>query len=130
MNELPGLTIVGRSGSHFTRVARMFARELGMAHDFRPVGDLLSLDVAEYAGNPALKRPILEGPGGTRFGTLNICRELSRRATSELHIVWPEDQLLRRLRGAALRDRHALPYLVTQDGSDDAIRVIYERLHR
>jgi glutathione S-transferase len=93
MHELPELTIVGRSGSHFTRIARMFARELGVAHAFRPIGDLLSFDATEYAGNPALKLPILEGPGGTRFGTLNICRELSRRAASQLRIVWPEDQL-------------------------------------
>lgn len=93
MDELPGLTIIGRSGSHFTRITRMFALELGVAHGFRPVGDLLSLDVSAYAGNPALKLPILEGRGGTRFGTLNICRELSRQAASQLRIVWPEDQL-------------------------------------
>jgi glutathione S-transferase len=93
MDESPALTIVGRSGSHFTRIARMFARELGVAHRFRPIEDLLSLDAAEYAGNPALKLPILEGPGGVRFGTLNICRELSRHAVTELRIVWPEDQL-------------------------------------
>jgi glutathione S-transferase len=93
MDESPALIIVGRSGSHFTRIARMLARELGVAHDFRPISDLLSLDAAHYAGNPALKLPILEGPGGARFGTLNICRELARHASAELRIVWPEDQL-------------------------------------
>jgi glutathione S-transferase len=93
MAEAPGLTIVGRSGSHFTRVTRMFARELGVAHGFLPIMDLLSLDAATYAGNPALKLPILEGPGGTRFGALPICRELARHAASQPRIVWPEDQL-------------------------------------
>lgn len=83
-------TIIGRSSSHFTRVARVFAYELGVSHEFEPVLDLLSLDAAHYAGNPSLKLPILRDQDATWFGTLNICRELSRRASAKLRVAWPE----------------------------------------
>ena len=72
--------LVGRSSSHFTRIARIAALELGVAHAFRPVFELASLDAAAYAGNPALKIPILVDEHGPLFGTENICRELARRA--------------------------------------------------
>lgn len=72
------MEIVGRSSSHFTRVARMFALELGVAHTFRPVFDLTVVDEAVYAGNPALKIPILVDARGSLFGTENICRALAR----------------------------------------------------
>ena len=31
----PDIVLVGRSSSHFTRVARIFALELGVPHSFR-----------------------------------------------------------------------------------------------
>jgi glutathione S-transferase len=74
------LVIVGRSSSHFTRTARMFALELGVPHAFRPVFDIMSLDAVTYAGNPALKVPILVDERGPLFGTENICMDLVRRA--------------------------------------------------
>lgn len=74
------LEIVGRSSSHFTRVTRIFALELGVEHGFRPVFDLTVLDADAYAGNPALKVPILVDEKGPLFGTENICRELVRRS--------------------------------------------------
>ena len=74
------LAIVGRSSSHFTRVARVFALELGVPHDFRPILDMTSLEADTYAGNPALKMPVLVLPEGPLFGTENICRELARRS--------------------------------------------------
>lgn len=74
------ITIVGRSSSHFTRVARMFAAELGVEHEFRPMFDLASLDPALYADNPALKIPILVDEQGPLFGAENVCRELARRS--------------------------------------------------
>lgn len=74
------IELVGRSSSHFTRVARMFALELGVAHTFRPVLDLASVDRDVYAGNPALKIPILVDAHGPMFGTENISRELVRRS--------------------------------------------------
>lgn len=71
--------LVGRSSSHFTRTARIFAFELGVPHTFRPLFDLASHDAAAFAGNPALKMPILVDEHGALFGTENICRELVRR---------------------------------------------------
>ena len=72
--------LFGRSSSHFTRVTRIFALELGVPHAFRPVFDLTSLDPATYAGNPALKLPILVDEAGPLFGTENICRALLRHS--------------------------------------------------
>jgi glutathione S-transferase len=84
------LTLVGRSSSHFTRVTRMFAAELGVAYAFEVVADLRSLEAADYAGNPALRLPILKSPRGVWFGALNICRELTRLAPVPPGVVWPE----------------------------------------
>lgn len=72
--------LVGRSSSHFTRTARIFALELDVAHTFRPVVDIKSIDPACYAGNPTLKLPILVDEEGPLFGTENICRALVRRS--------------------------------------------------
>lgn len=74
------LVLQGRSSSHFTRTARIFALELGVSHTFRPVLDITVLDAASYAGNPALKIPIWIDEHGPLFGTENICRELARRS--------------------------------------------------
>src|SRR5687767_3592758 len=74
------LTLVGRSSSHFTRVTRMFAIELGVPFAFRPLFDLTSVDTADYGDNPALKVPVLLTETGPLFGAENICRELVRRA--------------------------------------------------
>src|SRR4051812_43364066 len=83
-------TLIGRSSSSFTRVTRIFAAELGVEHGFEIVPDLLSLDAADYGGNPALKLPSLRTPRGIWFGALNICRELERLAPRRPFIVWPE----------------------------------------
>lgn len=74
--------LVGRSSSHFTRLARIFALELEVPHIFRPVFDLKTLDAGAYANNPALKIPILVDDRGPLFGSENICRELVRAAGS------------------------------------------------
>ena len=92
---MSNVTIVGRSSSHYTRTARIFAIELGVAHAFRPVLDMASLNAADYADNPALKVPILVDEHGALFGTENICRELARRAGGGAKVL---------LRGA-VRDR-------------------------
>ena len=83
--------IIGRSSSSFTRITRIFASELGVEYELRVVRDLMSSNVRDYAGNPALKLPILQASTGTWFGALNICRALALGSTRELHIVWPED---------------------------------------
>lgn len=81
------LVLVGRSSSHFTRTARVFALELGVPHAFQPVFDLTTLDVEAYAGNPALKVPVLVTEAGPLFGTENICRELVRRSGRGAEVV-------------------------------------------
>lgn len=81
------MTLVGRSSSHFTRVTRMFALELGVPHAFQPVLDLTTLDAAAYANNPALKIPILVDDRGALFGTENICREIVRRSARGAEVV-------------------------------------------
>src|SRR3974390_274488 len=81
------LVLVGRSSSHYTRAARIFALEAGVGHAFRPVLDMTSLDPAAYAGNPTLKVPALIDADGPLFGTENICRELARRSPARSRIV-------------------------------------------
>jgi glutathione S-transferase len=87
LSAMSDLVLVGRSSSHFTRVARIFALELGVPHAFRPVFDMTSLDAATYADNPALKVPILVDERGPLFGTENICRELVRRSGGASRVV-------------------------------------------
>jgi glutathione S-transferase len=74
------LVLVGRSSSHFTRLARIFALELAVPHVFRPVLDMTSPHAATYADNPALKVPVLVDADGPLFGAENICRELVGRS--------------------------------------------------
>ncbi len=87
----PPPRITGRSSSHFTRLARVFALELDVACEFAPVYDLASLEARDYAGNPALKLPVLTMHGATVFGAENICRVLAESAPTPRRIVWPED---------------------------------------
>lgn len=84
------LQIVGRRSSHFTRIARMFAEELGVSYDLVPIYDMTAQAPSIYADNPALKLPILRIEGETVFGTENICRVLADRAHEFTAIVWPE----------------------------------------
>lgn len=85
--------LVGRSSSVFTRIARIFAIELGVEHSLRVVPDLMAFEAERYGGNPALKLPTLVAPSGTWFGSLAICRELARLSRRTLRLVWPEDLL-------------------------------------
>jgi glutathione S-transferase len=87
----PRLVLVGRSSSSFTRVARVFAAEAGIAYEFQVVRDLTSLDPNDYGGNPALKIPSLRAADGDWYGALAVCRELVRRSSRPLRVVWPED---------------------------------------
>lgn len=82
--------IIGRSSSHFTRVTRMFALELGVPIELLPILDMTALDADAYVGNPALKLPTLRRDGALVFGAENICRVLSEIAGTKLRIVWPE----------------------------------------
>jgi len=68
----------------------IFAAELGVPLDVEPVPDMTVVDSEAYAGNPALKLPILRVEGTVLFGTLNICRALAERCNSPKLIIWPE----------------------------------------
>jgi glutathione S-transferase len=85
--------LVGRSSSHFTRVAAIYAHELGVPYELTVVHDVLDLDAAIYGGHPGLKIPTLRLGNAALFGTENICRrlaELSGRGRDP-RLVWPED---------------------------------------
>jgi glutathione S-transferase len=84
------LVLVGRSSSHFTRITRLFAEELGVPYTLQVVTDLRATESAGYGGNPALRMPTLLAPSGIWYGSLNICRELGRLAPSPRRLVWPE----------------------------------------
>lgn len=84
------MILFGRSSSHFTRVVRLFAVELGVTYQLRVVADLLATTPKGFGENPALRLPVLETPTGQWFGALAISRELARRARREVRIVWPE----------------------------------------
>ncbi len=83
--------LIGRSSSSFTRVTRLFAAELGAPYELVVVRDLMSANAADYAGNPALKLPVLETAAGNWYGALNICRAFERLAGQEQRLIWPED---------------------------------------
>lgn len=104
----PGIALVGRSSSHFTRTARIFALELGVAHTFKPVLDLTTPDPAAYADNPALKVPILVDAQGPLYGTENICRELTRRAGQRDRVVLRGDVADRSVANAEEMILHAM----------------------
>ena len=87
------LTLVGRSSSHFTRTARIFALELGVPDEFRPVLDMTVTAPGNYADNPALKVPVLIDEQGPLFGTENICVELARRSGKRAGVVLRGDVL-------------------------------------
>jgi glutathione S-transferase len=110
------LVLVGRSSSHFTRTARIFAIELGVPHTFRPVFDILSLDQATFADNPALKVPILVDEKGSLFGTENICRELVRRSEKRAKVVMrgdTSDRLAANMEEATLHVMSSAVMLIT-----------------
>jgi glutathione S-transferase len=105
--------LVGRSSSHFTRTVRIFSLELGVAHGFRPVLDLTTLDRGAYAQNPALKVPILVDRQGPLFGTENICRELARRSGQRERVVLRGDVSERVVANAEEMILHAMGAEVT-----------------
>jgi glutathione S-transferase len=82
--------LFGRRSSHFTRVTRIFAEELGVPYEIVPIYDMKAQDPGTYSDNPALKLPTLRIGDEVIFGTENICRTLAEHAGSPAGIVWPE----------------------------------------
>jgi glutathione S-transferase len=97
------LQIAGRRSSHFTRLTRIFAEELGVAYEIAPIYDMTDQDPGIYANNPALKLPILRMKNATVFGTENICRALAEQASPPVEVIWPEQ-----LRSAVSRNAQEL----------------------
>ncbi|WAS90022.1 glutathione S-transferase family protein [Nannocystis punicea] len=95
--------IIGRSSSHFTRLTRIFAHELGVPFELVPIHDMTVVDPELYAGNPALKLPTLRRGGSLVFGAENICRALAELADPGRRVVWPEE-----LRSDLARNAHEL----------------------
>lgn len=77
------MQIVGRSSSHYTRVVLLHAELLGIRWNLQPVDDLQGQDPEKYAGNPAMKIPVLVDGRTTMFGTQNIGRALCHRAPAQ-----------------------------------------------
>jgi glutathione S-transferase len=102
--------IVGRSSSHFTRVATIYAHEVGVPYELVVVPDLLSLETENYGGHPALKLPALRVDGALLVGTENICRRLVELAGREndSSIVWPEHTQADVVRNAQELTWHAM----------------------
>lgn len=115
------LTLVARSSSHYSRITRIYAHELGVEHDFEPVFDIASKDPRAYADNPLLRVPSLRTPEGVWFGSLGICRELARRSSRTGGLVWPED-LTTRVASNAQE--------VTTDGMETGVVIVTGRLAR
>jgi glutathione S-transferase len=90
------MQLIGRRSSVFTRLPLFFLEQLGVEHEFVPIKDMTLADPAVYAGNPALKLPILRVDGDVVFGAQNICRVIAARAGATTggpdaaRIVWPE----------------------------------------
>jgi glutathione S-transferase len=85
------ICLIGRNSSHFTRLPRIFAYELGVELDFEPVYDITSTEQSTFADNPTLRVPALRTPAGTWFGSLPICRELARRSQKDTPVLFAED---------------------------------------
>jgi glutathione S-transferase len=99
------MQLVGRHSSLFTRLPLIFAEQLGVPLGFQSIKDMTLPDPAVYAGNPALKLPILRVGETAVFGAQNICRVITERAASmgnpaAARIVWPEQLRDHRSRNA------------------------------
>ncbi len=97
------MQLVGRRSSLFTRLPLFFIERFGVACEFLPIPDMTLTAPAVYAGNPALKLPILRIDGDVVFGAQNICRVIAGRAAadgSEVRVVWPEELHTHRARNA------------------------------
>ncbi len=88
---MSAIQIVGRSSSLFTRLPLIFAEEIGVPYELVPIYDMTALGPEVYAGNPALKLPILRREDSVLFGALNICRAVAEKAERRVRIVWPEE---------------------------------------
>lgn len=85
------LELYGRATSHYTRLVRMFAHDVGLDYVLRDIPDMTRLDPAVYGGHPALKLPVLKVNGDPIFGAQNICRWLVDHAATSRRVIWSEE---------------------------------------
>lgn len=106
----PAIEIIGRTTSHFTRVARIFAHELGVPLTLVDVPDLRALDAEAYGGNPALKIPSLRVGTSLVFGAENVCRKLVELAgrRGDPRLVFAEHVTSDLVRSAQEMTEHAM----------------------
>ena len=97
------MQIVGRRSSLFTRLPLIVAEEIGVPYELVPIYDMTALGPEVYAGNPALKLPILRRRDSVLFGALNICHAIAETVARPPNIVWPEQ-----LRDDLSRNAHEL----------------------
>ena len=117
--------LIGRSSSHFTRVPRMLALELGIECAFQPVYDLGSRHTTDYGGNPAMKLPVLRlGDGQVAFGAENVARTLAELAPSRIDLVWTEQLPVWPLLRSLASDRDMADHVHLVDDVDEAAAVI------
>lgn len=103
------IQIIGRQSSHYTRLVRLLAHELGVDYALCPIHDLMSTDPAVFAGNPALKLPALRAGGTVVWGSGNACRLLARQTEDgEARVSWPEQAVTPLLMNAHELLAHAM----------------------
>ena len=76
------VVLLGRSSSHFTRVARIFAAEIGVTCEFQVASDLMATDCARFGGNPARNLVAGHSAGGHLAAMLLACD--GRRLANDL----------------------------------------------
>lgn len=96
------LRLIGRSSSHFSRVAALFAHELGLPFELEVVHDLTDRNEAAFGGHPGLKVPTLLFGECAIFGTENICNKLAELAhrSDDPRVVLAKDVTTDSLRNA------------------------------
>lgn len=85
------MLLYGRQDSHYTRLVRVLAAELGIDLPMHPVHGLMRQDPANFGGHPALRLPVLRIGEDGIYGSLNICRVIARAAGREADVAWPQD---------------------------------------
>jgi glutathione S-transferase len=85
------LVLAGRSSSHFTRLARIFAIESGCDFEFELLEDLASTNAENYSGNPSLTIPALLVDREPVLGSVNICRRFAELSGQRERYSLPED---------------------------------------
>jgi len=67
----------GTPRSHFTRIVRIVAHELGIACTMNDIGNVG--ETRAFGGHPLMEVPVLEDGDAQVFGTDHICRISWRR---------------------------------------------------